>query len=76
KIHIPESKNIPFGDIDEQIEQLPTNKKTVFVCNQGTKSKQTVEYLSDCYPFHAIYYLEDGITGWVKMNEQNKTNIE
>jgi sulfur-carrier protein adenylyltransferase/sulfurtransferase len=53
----PELKNciqIPLGDLEQNLDQINTNKTTILFCQTGTRSKTAVEFLKkhnikDCF---------------------------
>jgi adenylyltransferase/sulfurtransferase len=66
QLHIPDSHNIPFLDIDERVDEILQQKQIVLVCNYGIKSKQLIPYLQEMYHYDNVCYLENGITEWLK----------
>lgn len=61
---IPNSVNIPVGDLDAQIEQLLPYKdeKIILYCRSGKRSVYAAHLLSE-YGFKHLYNLKQGIIG-------------
>jgi len=52
--------NIPFDELTEQVASLPKNKKLVFCCRTGQRSKMAVELLQPVFKGE-MYSLKNGI---------------
>lgn len=63
-VRIPNSINIPVGDLDSQIDNLLPYKdeKIIIYCRSGKRSVYAA-YLLDEYGFKNLYNLKQGIIG-------------
>ncbi|MGI4898272.1 MAG: molybdopterin-synthase adenylyltransferase MoeB [Janthinobacterium lividum] len=52
--------NIPFDELADQINSLPKNKKIVFCCRSGQRSKMAVELLKPVFEGE-LYNLKNGV---------------
>jgi len=52
--------NIPLYELQEQIASLPENKKLVFCCQTGQRSKMAIQLLKPFYK-GKMYSLKNGI---------------
>ena len=63
--HLPESRNIPFGQLDERIGDFPASKETplILVCQTGARSGDACRKLEK-QGFTRAYNLAGGIAAW------------
>ena len=55
--------NIPVDNLEEKIENLPTDKPIVFVCGTGARSGESFYMVQDIRPeLKNVYYLEGTLT--------------
>jgi rhodanese-related sulfurtransferase len=65
--HIVNAKNIPFSDLDAQIEKIAKfkDKPIVAVCDAGVSSNKAVDSLRKS-GFASVYGLKGGMTAWTQ----------
>ena len=63
--HVPESRSIPAGSIDERLADLEKNKDAplIVVCQSGARSAKVVEKLKG-KGFAKVFNLAGGIAAW------------
>ncbi|NOQ35515.1 MAG: rhodanese-like domain-containing protein [Methylococcaceae bacterium] len=79
KGHIEEAKNIPLGNLEEQIETLAPykNKDVLVVCQSGTRTAAACKILIKA-EFEKLLTLQGGMQSWednklpVKTSNKNK----
>ena len=54
---------LPFSELDQRLNELPTNRQVVFVSRNGIKSKQAAELLIE-KGFHKVATVNGGLTAW------------
>lgn len=64
KDHIKGSRNIQFGNLYKQMDQLPKNKKIILVSQRGTQTGRAVEKLIK--EGFDIVNLKGGYKAWTK----------
>jgi rhodanese-related sulfurtransferase len=70
--HIPSAKNIPVGDLEKRMGELPKDKPVVFVCSTGARSGESYYMMQDKKPgVKDVYYLE----ATVKFNKDGTCQI-
>ncbi len=52
--------NIPFSEIDENLEILPKNKLLILICNNGLRSETAMRYLME-RNFENVTFVEGGL---------------
>jgi rhodanese-related sulfurtransferase len=63
--HIPNSENVPFGELTARIEDLADAKRVVTVCPHGKASQQAARLIGSYEGFSGrVDSLEPGIEGW------------
>ena len=74
--HFKSAVNIPTDTLEMKVDELPSDKPIVFVCNTGAKSGEAFYMLQDLRPsLKEVYYLEatatykDDGSYEIKMNE-------
>jgi rhodanese-related sulfurtransferase len=63
--HIARAKNIPFDELDANIEKIDALKtrSVIAVCNAGVTSSKAVDLLRK-HGFESVYGLKGGMTAW------------
>ncbi|MEO6038284.1 MAG: rhodanese-like domain-containing protein [Saprospiraceae bacterium] len=56
-------KVLPFSELDQRLDELPTNRQVVFVSRIGIKSKQAAELLIE-KGFDKVATVKGGLTAW------------
>jgi len=54
---------LPFSELDQRLNELPTNRQVVFVSRIGIKSKQAAEILL-ARGFERVATVQGGLTAW------------
>ncbi len=54
---------IPLDEIDDNLEQIPTDKPVVFICQTGGRSANIIEFLTANYSYSNLINLDGGIKG-------------
>lgn len=63
--HIPESRNIPFGALPREVEQLRDVDHVVTICPHGKASVQAARLITSFEGFDGrVESLESGLSGW------------
>ncbi len=55
---------IPLGDIEEQVNAIPTDKEVVIHCRSGKRSADAIRILEKKYGFTNLYNLKGGILAY------------
>lgn len=55
--------NVPFSEIDENLEILPKHKLLILICNNGLRSETATKYLME-RNFENIIFIEGGLLKW------------
>jgi len=64
--HIKEALFIPVDDVLARVDELPRDKKLLFICAQGVRSGLACEMAAAMgYPSDMLYNIEDGTAAWV-----------
>ena len=63
--HLPESRNIPMGQIEQRLGDLERRKDApvILVCQTGARSADACKKL-EALGFTRVHNLEDGVAGW------------
>ncbi len=71
--HIEGAINIDYyaPDFKEQVSQLDKNKKYLYYCRSGHRSREA-EVLAKTFNFSEVYELDGGINAWQKVGFQVK----
>ena len=54
---------LPFGELDQRLGELPTNRQVVFVSRIGVKSAQAARLLAE-HGFDQVATVQGGLTAW------------
>ena len=67
--------NIPYGELEERINEIPKNQEIIMVCNVGDKSLWATYYLMKAgYP--TVYNMSGGINKWARKGFPLKGDVE
>lgn len=66
KEHLPGALLIPLGELAGRLDELPTDRKLVFYCRSGKRSRAAAIFALDSslLPPEQVYNLEGGILAW------------
>ena len=65
--HVTGARAIPVDDILMRIEELPADKKLLFICAQGVRSGLAAEMAGAMgIDPENLYNIEDGTPGWIE----------
>lgn len=68
--HVPNATLIPVNDVFARREELPKEKKLIFVCAVGQRSALACEMAAaGGFQAEVLYNLEGGTEGWIKAGE-------
>ncbi|TRX59503.1 molybdopterin-synthase adenylyltransferase MoeB [Fulvivirga sp. M361] len=62
---------IPLGDIEEQVNQISSDKKVVVHCRSGVRSAKAIRTLEKKYGFKNLYNLKGGILAYADQIDQS-----
>jgi rhodanese-related sulfurtransferase len=68
KMHVPGSLNMPVETITENIAKFETNDTIVCICTKGLERSQNAAETISAMGFANVFYLEDGVVGWLADN--------
>jgi adenylyltransferase/sulfurtransferase len=63
--HLPGAVNIPVGQMQERVSEIPTQRLAVFVCRSGARS-QTASAIATGAGLTNAAHLEGGLLAWAK----------
>jgi glyoxylase-like metal-dependent hydrolase (beta-lactamase superfamily II)/rhodanese-related sulfurtransferase len=61
---IPQAINIPMGQIDARMTEIPKDKNLVLVCQSGARSSRMANHLHQ-HGYQTVYNLNGGMTMWM-----------
>jgi sulfur dioxygenase len=64
---IPGVFNIPMGELQQRLNEIPLNKSIIAICQSGNRSYEAAHYLSK-KGFNRVYNLLGGTSGWMYSN--------
>lgn len=64
-LHVPGALLIPVDDIDQHVERLQPDRRTIVYCKSGVRSARAVQQLQ-AHGFHDIASLSGGVIAWAK----------
>ena len=68
--HVPSATLIPVNSVFARRDELPKDKKILFVCKMGSRSALAAEMAAAAgFPADQLYNLEGGTEAWVKAGE-------
>jgi len=62
--HLEQATLIPMNEIADNLDTIPTNKKTVVYCHHGMRSANVINYLEKKIGHTKLYNLLGGIDAW------------
>lgn len=66
-----EGIHIPLADVEEEVDQIVSDKKVVVHCKAGSRSKKAIELLEKEFGFSNLYNLTGGIDAYFEEVEAN-----
>ena len=67
--HVTGAIHIPIDDLPDRIDQVPQDKKVLFICAAGVRSGLACELaVSMGYDSGKLYNVEDGTPFWIEGN--------
>ena len=67
--HVQGAIHIPIDDLPGRIDELPRDKKLLFICAAGVRSGLACEVASSLgFPSEVLYNVEDGTPSWIERN--------
>ena len=67
--HVTGAMHIPVDDLLGRIDELPRDKKLLFICAAGVRSGLACEMASAMdVPSETLYNMEDGTPTWIEKN--------
>ena len=63
--HLPGAVNIPVGQIQQRVAEIPTGRLAVFICRSGTRSL-TASAIATRAGLTNAAHLEGGLLAWAK----------
>ena len=61
--HVANSRNIPSGELDKRLSELPAGKPVVVVCASGSRSARAASVLRKSGRAD-VFCLDGGLSGW------------
>ncbi|HEY5757153.1 MAG TPA: molybdopterin-synthase adenylyltransferase MoeB [Steroidobacter sp.] len=68
--HLPGAVNIPVGDVQQRLAELPRDQPVVFICRSGARS-MTASAIATRAGLGNLAHLEGGLLGWAKELDQS-----
>jgi rhodanese-related sulfurtransferase len=67
--HATGALHIPIDDLQSRINEVPKDKKLLFICAAGVRSGLACEVAaSEGYSMENLYNIEDGTPTWIERN--------
>jgi sulfur-carrier protein adenylyltransferase/sulfurtransferase len=63
---LPNAQLIPLNDIENKVNQIPTNKQVVLFCHHGMRSAHAIKTLQRIGEFNNLINLSGGIDAWAR----------
>jgi len=64
--HVTGAIHIPIDDLADRIDQVPQDRKVLFICAAGVRSGLACEVASSMgYDTENLYNIEDGTPAWI-----------
>lgn len=60
------SFNIPMGEIERRINEIPNDKNVVVLCKSGKRAEVVVNLLEKEFKFNNLSILSGGILAWIE----------
>jgi molybdopterin/thiamine biosynthesis adenylyltransferase/rhodanese-related sulfurtransferase len=68
--HLPDAVNIPVGEVQQRLAEIPRDRPVVFICRSGARS-MTASALATRAGLANVAHLEGGLLGWAKDLDQS-----
>jgi adenylyltransferase/sulfurtransferase len=65
--------NIPLGQIDQNVDKIPTDRMAVMVCRSGKRSYMATLFLQQEHELTNLYNLNGGITAYARDIDKSMT---
>lgn len=62
--HVPGMVHIPMSELQDRIDELPTEVELVIFCRSGNRSGQVADYLNSLGDWGEVANCEGGILAW------------
>jgi adenylyltransferase/sulfurtransferase len=66
-----EGLHIPLADVEEEVDQIVSDRKVVIHCKSGGRSKKAIELLEKEFGFSNLYNLTGGVDAYFKEVDAN-----
>ena len=67
--HVSGAIHIPIDDLPDRIEEVPRDKKVLFICAAGVRSGLACEVAASMgFDSDNLYNIEDGTPSWIQAN--------
>jgi rhodanese-related sulfurtransferase len=67
--HVRGAIHIPIDDLMGRMDELPQDKKLLFICAAGIRSGLACEVAASMgFPSENLYNIEDGTPAWIEKN--------
>ena len=67
--HVKGAIHIPVDDLQSRIDELPRDKKLLFICVSGMRAGRACEIAATKgYPSESLYNVENGTPTWIERN--------
>lgn len=63
--HLPGAVNIPVGEVQQRLSEVPSDQQVVFICRSGARS-MTASAIATRAGLKNVAHLEGGLLGWAK----------
>lgn len=63
--HLPNSINIPMGQIPQRLDTLNSNDEYIVICHHGVRSLHVIQYLQG-QSFDQLINLDGGVDTWAR----------
>ena len=74
--HIKNALFIPVDDVLGRIDELPKNKKLLFICAQGVRSGLACEMAAAMgIDSEKLYNIEEGTTAWIEKSNPTSYDV-
>jgi rhodanese-related sulfurtransferase len=67
--HVSGAIHIPIDDLPDRIDEVPRDKKVLFICAAGVRSGLACEVAASMgFDSENLYNIEDGTPSWIQAN--------
>jgi rhodanese-related sulfurtransferase len=71
---IPQSRNVPMGELEKNPEQFPRDKTLVLICRSGHRTLKAANLLAE--HGYVVYSVDGGMQDWRKLHPQTTPPAE